>query len=489
MKVLFATSELWPLIKTGGLGDVSYSLPHALSRHGADVRVVMPAYREVLRQVEHCRILGWLREGIEDYAHPVRILEVKHKQFTLPLILVDCANLFDREGNPYMHPEGYDWPDNAERFTLFARAVAHLAIGRLGGGWKPDVVHSNDWQTGLVSAFLEHEIERPRRIFTIHNLAYGGHFPHSEFTRLGLPAEWWSADGAEFYGNFSMLKSGIVYSDAITTVSPTYAKEICTPAYGYGMENVLAARSYKLSGILNGIDMDTWNPESDPYLSTHYSIKEINSGKQANKEALLKEFGAKITKKLLAAPLLGMVSRLVEQKGVDLVLNIIPYLLQKTSANFIIAGSGNAHYEAHLHQLAADNPQRVFVYTGYSESRAHLLEAGSDIFLMPSRYEPCGLNQMYSLRYGTLPIVNLTGGLADTVIDATAKNIANDTATGFVFQDGLLTGLEEAILRALSIYAKPEQWQQLQQTAMQQDFSWDQSARKYLQLYREGKRA
>ncbi len=486
MKVLFATSELWPLVKTGGLGDVAYSLPHALSTHGANVRVVIPAYREVLRQVENCRILGWLREDIEDYAHPVRILEATHKNLKLPLLLVDCANLFDREGNPYLHPDGYDWPDNAERFTLFSRAVAHLAMGRLGSGWKPDIIHCNDWQTGLVSAFLEHEIDRPRRIFTIHNLAYGGHFSRQEFTHLKLPPEWWSAEGAEFYGGFSMLKSGIVYSDAITTVSPTYAKEICTPAYGYGMENVLAARSYKLSGILNGIDTETWNPETDLYLNEHFTAEKLEPGKKLNKEALLKEFGARITKKLLTAPLLGMVSRLVEQKGVDLVLNILPFILQTTNANFIIAGSGHAHYEARLHQLAADNPQRVFVYTGYSEQRAHLLEAGSDIFLMPSRYEPCGLNQMYSLRYGTLPIVNFTGGLADTVVDATEENIKNNSATGFVFHNGSLDGFEEAILRALSIYKKPAQWNQLQQTAMQQDFGWDQSARKYLQLYREG---
>ncbi len=485
MKILFASSEVWPLIKTGGLGDIAYSLPHALQHLGEDVRIVLPAYQEVLKQLSSFKILGWLSLAIAGKKHSVRVLQANHPQFAMPIWLVDEQTLFDRPGNPYAHPEGYDWADNAERYTLFSEAVARLAMDDLKTGWKADVVHSNDWQTGMVSAFLDNEIERPRRIFTIHNMAYGGNFSHEVFNQLHLPSDWWSPEGVEFYGNFSMLKAGMIYSDMITTVSPTYAKEICTPAFGYGLEGVLASRSYKLKGILNGIDRDVWNPQTDPYIAAPFSAEQIQPGKFKNKMALLESYGVSVSKDMLKAPLLGMVSRLVEQKGLDMVLETIPLLLKITDANFVFIGTGHPHFEAQLLKLSEQHPQRVMVFIGYSEEKAHLLEAGSDIFLMPSRFEPCGLNQLYSLRYGTIPIVHRTGGLADTVVNASIENgKLNKSSTGFVFDQARASELLKTIMQALKIFTQKEHWNQLQLNAMQQDFGWEKSAQEYLALYK-----
>ena len=478
MKVLFASSEVWPLIKTGGLGDVAYSLPHALQQQGIDIRIVLPAYQDVLKKLKSFTILGWLTLELAAKEYSVRILQTEHEKFSLPIWLLDCPALFDRAGNPYTHPEGYDWFDNAERFALFSLAVARLAMDDLNLDWKPEIVHSNDWQTGLVSAFLDHEIDRPKRVFTIHNLAYGGYFSQQEFQRLQLPPQWWSSEGIEFYGNMSMIKAGIIYSDQITTVSPSYAKEICTPEFGYGLAGVLSHRRYKLTGILNGIDPEVWNPRTDPLLPYHYSAKQIYPGKQKNKQALLEANGIEVTKKHLAAPLLGMVSRLVEQKGVDMIIEAIPQLLETSDANFIFIGTGDPSIEAQLLELQRHHPQRVMVSIEYSEAKAHLLEAGCDLFMMPSRFEPCGLNQLYSLRYATLPIVHRTGGLADTVVDAELKN-----ATGFVFDSATTKALVNTIQRALHLFSHKKRWNQLQRNAMQQDFSWGKSALKYMQLY------
>lgn len=484
MKVLFATSEAWPLVKTGGLGDVSYSLPHALLKEDVDVRLVLPAYRALLTQLESFSILGWLSFTLAGKERTVRILQARHPQFNFPLWLVDCQDLFDREGNPYTHADGYDWPDNAERFTLFSKAVALLGIDALGINWKPDVVHANDWQTGMVATFLDQEPDRPRRVFTIHNMAYAGHFSHDEYNRLQLPAQFWSAEGVEFYGNFSMLKAGLIYADAITTVSPTYAEEICTPAFGYGMEGVLASRRYKLSGVLNGIDTEVWNPAKDAFIPYHFTAERRNPGKRNNKKALLKSYGVEVNDADLEAPLIGMVSRLVEQKGVDMVVDAIPHLLATTDANFVFIGSGHAYFETRLRQLSADYPDRVFVTIGYDESKSHLLEAGSDMFLMPSRFEPCGLNQMYSLQYGTIPIVHRTGGLADTVIGVEPSGgTINDDANGFVFHTADTLSLTSTIEQALALFNDKKMWHQLQRNAMRQNFSWEKSAKAYLEIY------
>ena len=482
-KILFVASEAYPLVKTGGLGDVLYSLPHAVHARGADVRLLLPGYRALLRQLEQVRIVGWIdvrgAEGIDS----ARILETRHPDYAFPLWVVDCPPLFDRPGNPYVNANGQDWLDNAERYTVFSRVAALLALDSLDLGWKPDVVHAHDWQTGLVAAFLAEHPGRPKTVFTIHNLAYSGYFPHGDFVRLQLPSHWWSPEGVEFHGGLSMLKAGIVYADAITTVSPTYAAEICTPEFGYGLDGLLLSRSYKLHGILNGIDTRLWDPHTDARLPAHYSAARIQPGKRRNKQALLGRFLPAVDDAMLAAPLLGLVGRLVEQKGIDWVLAAIPVLLAESDARFVLLGSGQVSYEQKLTRLAKQHPDRVFVEIGYDESLAHLIEAGADMFLMPSRFEPCGLNQMYSLRYGTPPIVYKTGGLADTVVDADEDALADASANGFVFKSPDTAGFLEAIRRALDLYRQAPRWRRLQQTGMQQSFDWSDSAAHYLDLY------
>jgi starch synthase len=483
MKVLFVASEAFPLVKTGGLGDVLYSLPHALHDRGVDIRLLLPGYRALLRQLEQVRILGWCDVRGAEGMVSARILETRHPDFAFPLWVVDCPTLFDRAGNPYVSASGLDWPDNAERFTVFARVAALLAQDALDLGWSPAVVHAHDWQTGLVAALLADLPARPKTVFTIHNLAYGGYFSHAEFVRLQLPSLWWSSEGVEFHGGFSMLKAGIVYADSVTTVSPTYAAEICTPEFGYGLDGLLSSRQYKLHGILNGIDTRIWNPHTDPHLPAHYSAGRIQPGKQRNKQALIGRFVPAVDEAALQAPLLGLVGRLVEQKGVDWVLAAMPVLLAETDARFVMLGSGQASYEQKFTRLARQYPHRVFVEIGYDEPLAHQIEAGADLFLMPSRFEPCGLNQMYSLRYGTLPVVFNTGGLADTVVDATEANLSAGSANGFVFDTPDLDSFLAAIRRALDLYRKPATWQRLQQTGMRQSFDWSHSAGHYLSLY------
>ncbi|HRK77915.1 MAG TPA: glycogen synthase GlgA [Thiobacillus sp.] len=483
MKILFAASEAYPLVKTGGLGDVLHSLPHALHDRGADIRLVLPGYRALLRQLDPMRILGWLDVRGAEGMVSARILETRHPDFPFPLWVIDCPPLFDREGNPYVDASGQDWPDNAERFAVFARVAALLAQDALNLGWQPAVVHAHDWQTGLVAALLAEQPRRPKTVFTIHNLAYGGYFPSSDFVRLQLPSHWWSPEGVEFHGGFSMLKAGIVYADAVTTVSPTYAQEICTPEFGYGLDGLLLSRQYKLHGILNGIDTRIWNPSTDPHLPAHYSMSRIQPGKRRNKRALLERFLPQADDAALQAPLLGLVGRLVEQKGIDWVLAAIPVLLAETDARLVLLGSGQAMYEQKLVRLARQHPQRVFVKIGYDEPLAHQIEAGADLFLMPSRFEPCGLNQMYSLRYGTPPVVFKTGGLADTVVDATEAALQDGSATGFVFDIPDVAAFLDALRRALDRYRHSKQWRRLQQTGMRQSFGWSESAGRYLALY------
>ena len=483
MKVLFVASEAYSLIKTGGLGDVMFSLPHALHQRGQDLRLLLPGYRALLRQLHEVRILGWLDIRGAEGIHSARILETRHPDFAFPLWVMDCPPLFDRPGNPYVNANGQDWPDNAERFTVFAHVAALLSQDALNTGWRPDVVHAHDWQTGLVPAFLEDQPRRPKRVFTIHNLAYGGNFPLTDFVRLQLPSQWWSSESIEFHGGFSMLKAGIVYADVVTTVSPTYAREICTPEFGCGLDGLLQSLQYKLHGVLNGIDTTAWDPATDPHLSAHYSSSRINPGKKRNKQALLRHFLGEVTDNQLQAPLLGMVGRLVEQKGVDWILSVIPVLLAETDANFVLLGSGQTIYEQQLTRLAKKHPRRVFVEIGYDEGLAHRIEAGADMFLMPSRFEPCGLNQLYSLRYGTPPIVYHTGGLVDTVVDANEDTMHAATATGFVFHEASHDALLATIRRGLDWYGKPKLWRQLLCNGMRQDFGWDRSAGQYLALY------
>ena len=482
-KILFVASEAYPLVKTGGLGDVVYSLPHALYARGADIRLVLPGYRALLQQLEQVRILGWLDVRAAEGIVSARILETRHPDFSFPLWVVDCPTLFDRPGNPYLSTSGQDWPDNAERFTVFSRVAALLALDALDTGWRSEVVHAHDWQTGLVAAVLADQPARPKTVFTIHNLAYGGNFSHAEFVHLQLPSHWWSPESIEFHGGFSMLKAGIVYADAVTTVSPTYAAEICTPEFGYGLDGLLLSRQYKLHGILNGIDTKIWNPSTDVHLAAPYSAERVQPGKQRNKRALIERFLPQADEAAMQAPWLGLVGRLVEQKGIDWVLAAIPVLLAETDARFVLLGSGQAAYEQRLERLSRLHPQRVFVEIGYDEPLAHQIEAGADLFLMPSRFEPCGLNQMYSLRYGTPPIVYKTGGLADTVVNANKANLKDATANGFVFDTPDVAAFLDAVRRALELYRKPVLWRRLQQSGMRQSFDWEESAAHYFSLY------
>lgn len=477
-QILFASSEAHPLIKTGGLADVSGSLPPVLRGLGDDVRLVLPAYRSVLQRLPILPIVAEL--ALPGNATPVRILEGTLPHTEVPVWLVDAPALFDRDGGPYLGPDGHDWPDNAARFALFCRAVVELAQDRAGLGWRPDVVHCNDWQTGLVPALLAQEHARPGTVFTIHNMAYQGLFPRQTFDSLNLPETLWHWQGLEFHGQLNFLKGGLAYADWITTVSPTYAQEIRRAEFAYGLEGVLNHRADRLRGILNGIDYNVWDPAHDPLIPHHYSAAEPG-GKKKNKAALQRQFALPVEP---AVPLLGLVGRMVEQKGIDLVLAVLPELLLQ-GVQVAVVGTGAAHFEQAFRDLASHHPDRVGAFIGYDEAYAHLVEAGADIFLMPSRFEPCGLNQIYSLRYGTVPVVRRTGGLADTVVHTDAATLADRTATGFVFDHATPAALSQAIVQALALYRRPEDWRQVMQTGMRRDFSWEQSARQYQALYRQ----
>lgn len=474
-KILFVTSEARPLIKTGGLGDVSGALPIALKELKQDIRIILPAYREAIRRNGPYTIASLV---FHPETHPIRLLEGRLPGSDIPVWLVDIPSLFDRPGNPYLGPDGRDWHDNALRYGMFARAVTTIALNQAGLDWHPDIVHCNDWQTGLVPALLSLNSSRPATVFTIHNLAYQGIFPADQFQQLGLPGALWGMNGLEFFDQLSFIKGGLLYADMLSTVSPTYAKEICTPAFGCQLDGLLRHRADRLVGILNGADYSEWNPEHDPNLSHHYRVDALQ-GKAANKAALQRGLGLPRDPRI---PLIGVIGRLVEQKGVDLILAVLGNLFQQ-SAQVVILGSGNKEFEQALVTLASHYPQRCHVKIGFSEALAHRIEAAADIFLMPSRYEPCGLNQIYSLRYGAVPIVRRTGGLADTVVDISA---GLDTATGFVFDDPSPAALLAALQRALALYTnKPQDWQQLVRNGMNQDFSWRQSAKAYLDLYRQ----
>jgi starch synthase len=478
LKILFASSEVAPLIKTGGLADVSGSLPPALRATGEEVRLVLPAYPQVMQGVQQVSTLTEL--AIKWQGTTVRILTATDPRLDVPLYLVDAPGLLDRDGNPYVDASGHDYPDNARRFAVFCHAIVALALGR-ADHWRPDLVHCNDWQTGLVPALLAREWERPATVFTIHNLAYQGRFDRATFDALTLPPELWSMHGLEFHGDFTFIKGGITYADMVTTVSPTYAREICEPALGYGLDGLLRHRGERLAGVLNGIDTKVWDPASDPHLSSHFDSHDL-SGKAACKQQLLQAFGLP---DLPGSLLFSHIGRLVSQKGADLIGLILPSLMAVPNTQLVVLGSGDPKLEEFLRKVAARYPERVAVHIGYNEPLSHVIEAGSDVFLMPSRFEPCGLNQLFSLRYGTVPVVHKTGGLADTVVDATSRALFDETATGFVFEHADADGLWWAVNRAIELHQRPAVWwEKLVQTCMAQDFDWRVSAERYREIYR-----
>lgn len=476
MNILFLASELYPLIKTGGLADVAGSLPRALRELGQDVRVLLPAYPQAKARCQGLTPVAELRL----LNRSATLLETTLPGTDTPLWLLDAPHWYDRPDNPYLRPDGIPWPDNAERFGALCWAGLHLALNRVGLDWQPDIVHCNDWQTGLVPALLSLYASRPATVFTIHNLAYQGVFPAQVYAQLQLPKALWHLEGLEFHGQLSFIKGGLMYADRINTVSPTYAKEIQTPAFGCGLEGVLRARCQRLSGILNGIDTAKWNPATDPWIPQTYDLKSLQR-KQANKLALQRRFDFPAQAEI---PLLVFIGRLVPQKGIDLILQSLPSLI-RYPLQFVFLGSGDGDFEHGLLYWSRRHPNQLAVHIGYDEPLSHLLEAGADIFLMPSRFEPCGLNQMYSQRYGTVPIVHCTGGLADTVVDATPDQLANQAATGVSFDHPVAGAFQEAVKRAWLLYSQPETWRMLQQAGMIRDFSWHRSAAEYCWLYQQ----
>ena len=476
LAVLFVTSEVAPLIKTGGLADVAGSLPAALMHAGMDVRVLVPGYKQVMEGVKSKgRLTSFPALG----EMPASQILAGKLPSGVPLMIVDCPRLYDRPGGPYQDSAGNDWPDNAVRFGLLSYLAAVLGGPASPIGWRPRIVHCNDWQTGLAPAYLHFMPgEKARTVMTIHNLAYQGVFPPTTVSRLGLPPSSFAPDGVEYYGNMSFLKAGLYYADHITTVSPNYAREIQLAPLGMGMQGLLAHRAGVLTGILNGIDTDAWDPETDPYIQRYYNAVRLPA-KQENKHALQSRMGLAADDRI---PLLATISRFTPQKGLDLLLEIAPDLI-RLPAQLAVLGAGEASLQEAFLALARKNVGRVAVHVGYDEGLAHQIEAGADIFLMPSRFEPCGLNQMYSQRYGTPPVVHDTGGLHDSVVDCQPVTLAEKTATGFLFEPMTVDGFLVAAKRAVAAYYDKKVWRQLQKNGMARDFSWDASAQRYVLLY------
>lgn len=472
MNILMVGSEAAPFVKTGGLGDVLGALPAALVRTGETLAVVAPRYRSALlpSNPQARRTLGPLPIAVGPHLFAASIEEVTSQGVLY--YFVECPPLYDRPG--IYNESGDDYPDNHIRFAALCQAA--LAIAR----WifPVDVFHAHDWQAGLVGAYLRTRLAHDptyfgaRTVFTIHNLGYQGLFPASTLSALGLTTAQFHPEGLEFWGQLNFLKAGIVWADAITTVSPTYAHEIQTPAFGFGLEGALSARAGKLTGILNGVDYNEWNPENDAYLPQHYSAADL-AGKRECKRSLLVEVGLPSSAADLKRPLLGVVSRFASQKGLELVLELGAWFAEQ-DVSLVVLGSGDPLQEAAFRDLAAAYPTRFAVRIGYNNALAHRIEAGADLFLMPSRYEPCGLNQIYSLRYGTVPVVRATGGLDDTV----------EESTGFKFSGLSALAFAAALREAFAAFRHPETWTKLIRNGMARDFSWDASAKAYLGLYR-----
>jgi starch synthase len=475
MRILFATSEVTPLIKTGGLADVSAALPAALQKMGVDVRILLPGYSQVLKVMPNLHVAAEI--SLQPHFPSAQLL-MGSLPNDIKVLVIKCTELYERGGNAYQDEHGFDWPDNAQRFGLLSKIAALLSCTDSPLEWKPDIVHCNDWQTGLTPAYLHFADGAAPCVMTVHNLAFQGIFSSHLVTELGLPAECFRSDGVEFYNNLSFMKAGLYYADHITTVSPSYANEIQTDAQGYGLQGLLAYRRNALTGILNGIDTTEWNPATDQNLAHPYDINNP-SGKSANKHALQKHLGLHIDPDL---PLFGLVGRFTHQKGVDLVLQIAPQLID-LPAQLVLLGSGEQEMQRTALELSHQYSGRISAYIGFDESLSHMIEAGADIFLMPSRFEPCGLNQMYSQRYGTPPIVHATGGLIDTVSDCNTTSLEQGVSSGFVFHNMDASSLLATAQRAATTYHDKKTWRTLQHNCMIKNFDWAQSASAYYDIY------
>lgn len=503
LRCLYAASEVAGFAKTGGLADVAAALPPALAQRGIDCAVIMPLYRGLRRSGHALQSLpNTFSATLGNKRVTGRLWRAQLPDSSVPVYLVEQAEFFERDDPAtgqglyqFTNPEGRptDYPDNSARFGFFAQAI--LEAIRVLDFW-PDVLHLNDWQTGMAAVYLREiyrnyrrsldwsvapRYEKIRTLFTIHNLAYQGLFWHWDIPFLGLPWRLFTHEQLEFYGKINFLKAGIVFADRLNTVSPTYAREIQTTIYGCGLQGVLTRRAKDLTGIVNGVDYRTWDPATDIHIAHRYQVADVAQGKAACKKALQKTFALEENPR---TPLLGLISRLVDQKGLDLVEAVAPALLLK-NIQLVVLGLGDPKYHNMLLELRQRYPRHVGVRLALDEAMAHQIEAGADMFLMPSRYEPCGLNQLYSLKYGTVPVVRATGGLADTVVDCTPENLAGGRATGFTFLVPSAQAFLEAVQRALTMHEKdPAAWRQLQETGMRLDWSWTRSAAEYEKVYR-----
>ena len=475
LKVLSVASEIFPLVKTGGLADVVGALPVALAPEGVEIRTVVPAYPAVMAKLAEA-------ETAHSYADlfggPARVLAGRADG--LELFAIDAPHLFDRPGNPYLGPDGLNWPDNARRFAALGRVGADIGLGAIDA-FRPEVVHAHDWQAALAPAYLHYaDGPRPGTAITIHNIAFQGHFPSSVFGELGLPPYAFTIDGVEYFSGVGYLKAGLQLSDRITTVSPTYAREIMTPEFGMALDGLLRARADVVQGIVNGIDDTVWNPASDPALAQTYSALRIDR-RVRNKTALQTRMGLTTG---VDRPLLGVVSRLSDQKGLDLLLQALPRVIAN-GGQLALLGSGEPSLEAGFTAAAATRPDSVGCVLGYDETLAHLIQAGADFIVVPSRFEPCGLTQLCALRYGAPPVVARVGGLADTVIDANEAATAAGVATGVQFYPPSVGALSHALDRALDIAHDPALLRRLRLNGMRSDVSWRGPAKRYAALYRD----
>ena len=471
MKVLSVAAEIYPLIKTGGLADVAGALPAALAPHGVAMTSFVPGYPAVLQAIDKPQEL----HRFDELAGGPAVLRIG-KAKGLNVIVLDAPHLFGRPGNPYLGPDGKDWPDNARRFAVFSEVAAELVRGSYGD-YSADILHAHDWQAALACAYLRYR-GGPKSLLTIHNIAFQGVFAPETFMSLNLPQEAYGLDGVEFYGNVSYLKGGLDSATALSTVSPTYAQEICTANYGMGLEGVLQARRAALSGIVNGIDAGVWNPATDTSLPQHYDAKTIDKRK-INKRELETQFSLEAGEGIIH----GVVSRLTWQKGLDIFATLLDEVVAG-GARVAVVGNGEPNIEQAFRAAALKHPGRIGVVTSYSEPLSHLIQGGADAMLVPSRFEPCGLTQLYGLRYGCVPVVARVGGLADTIIDANDAALAAQVATGIQFApvDGLT--LQGALSRAQWLYNQPSIWRGVQQRGMASDVSWGRSARAYADLYK-----
>lgn len=486
MKVLYVCTELFPFLKTGGLADVSAGLPPALRALGCDVRLLMPAFPALSSSAASTRPIAALPNGQMPWGAPPALAPADVALVTLsgldsPLYLVRSPDLYERPGSPYLGPDGHDWPDNALRFAALGWAAAWLGQG-LDPDWSPDVIHCHDWHAGLAPAYVQVMAQAgraaPATVFSIHNLAYQGLFAESTFAQLGLPPNWFGIDGLEFYGQVSFMKAAIRYADRITTVSPSYAQEVLTAAHGCGLDGLLRERADLLCGILNGVDYQVWSPATDRWLAATYDADNM-APKAAAKNALQVDFGLE---RRPGALVFGVVSRLTEQKGLHLLIHVLAELVQR-GGQLAVLGQGDPSLERALIDAASRYPGQIGVRIGYSEVSAHGVIAGSDVVLMPSAFEPCGLTQLYALRYGALPLVRRVGGLADTVVDCTLENLDSGVATGFVFDVFSTDGLLSALRRAFVLFQRTDQWAAVQRQGMGLRFDWPGAAKRYLALF------